>query len=111
MGFDTCCIINQLKGMFMKAIWNDQIIAQSNDTKLVEGNHYFPPASIERKFFKNSDYETVCSWKGTASYYHLEDEDESSKNAAWYYAEPLEKASQIRGYIAFGKDVQVIEDE
>ena len=80
----------------MKAIWNNQIIAQSNDTKLVEGNHYFPPESIERKFFKNSDHETICGWKGTASYYHLEDENKVSKNAAWYYAEPLEEASNIK---------------
>lgn len=94
----------------MKAIWNHQIIAQSNDTRFVEGNFYFPPESVEPKFFRNSDYETVCSWKGKASYYHLEDNNNSSRNAAWYYAKPLEEASHIKGYVAFGNDIQVVDD-
>ena len=68
----------------MKAIWNDTIIAESDDTVVIEGNHYFPPESIKEEFFKSSETHTVCPWKGTASYYSLEVNGETNADAAWY---------------------------
>ena len=91
----------------MKAIWNDQVIAESHDTVVVEGNHYFPPSSIRKEFFKETDTHTVCPWKGTASYYTLEVSGEENKDAAWYYPETSELAKNIKGYVAFWKGVKV----
>ncbi|MFP4093862.1 MAG: DUF427 domain-containing protein [Cyclobacteriaceae bacterium] len=85
----------------MKVIYKDQVIAESDQTEVVEGNHYFPPDSISKKFFKESDRHTTCPWKGKASYYTLEVEGEKAENAAWYYPEPKEAASNIKGYVAF----------
>lgn len=93
----------------MKAIWNDQIIAQSEDTIVVEGNHYFPPSAINKEFFKASDTHSVCPWKGKASYYTLEVGGVENKDAAWYYPETSELAKNIKGYVAFWKGV-VVED-
>jgi len=93
----------------MKAIWNNEILANSNDTIVVEGNHYFPPASLNMQFFNQSEKNTICSWKGTASYFNLEVNGQSNADAAWYYAEPKSAANNIAGYIAFWKGVQVIE--
>jgi uncharacterized protein (DUF427 family) len=93
----------------MKAIWNGKVIAESNDTIVVEGNHYFPPNSIKPEFYSDSEHKTVCPWKGTASYKHIEIEGKSNTNAAWYYPEPKEKASEIKGYIAFWNGVEVTE--
>ncbi|MGF1534768.1 MAG: DUF427 domain-containing protein [Bernardetiaceae bacterium] len=93
----------------MKAIWNDQVIAQSNETVVVEGNHYFPPEAIQKEFFKPSIHSTYCPWKGKASYYSLEVAGKTNDNAAWYYADPKPEAKQIKGYIAFWKGVQVME--
>ena len=93
----------------MKAVWNGQVLADSNDTIVVEGNHYFPPSAINKDFFKDSDHQSVCPWKGTASYYSLEVDGESNNNAAWYYPSPSNAAKEIEGYIAFWKGVQVTE--
>ena len=91
----------------MKAIWNGEALADSNETVVVEGNHYFPPASLRRQFFKNSATTTVCSWKGTASYYDIDVDGKVNKDAAWFYPEPKSAASNIAGHIAFWKGVDV----
>ena len=91
----------------MKAIWNGEVLAQSNDTVVVEGNHYFPPASLNRQFFSDSSTTTNCLWKGTASYYHVEVNSKVNKDAAWVYATPKSAASNITGHIAVWKGVDV----
>lgn len=91
----------------MKATWRDTILAQSEDTIVIEGNHYFPPASINKDHFKESDTHTTCPWKGLASYYHVVVNGEINKDAAWYYPAPKEAARKIAGYVAFWKDVKV----
>lgn len=91
----------------MKAIWNDQVIAESEDTVVVEGNHYFPPETINKEFFSESETHTVCHWKGTASYYNVEVNGNVNQDAAWFYPEVSELAKGIKGYIAFWKGVQV----
>ena len=91
-----------------KATWNGITLAESNETIQVEGNHYFPPDSIKADHFKPSDLHTTCPWKGVASYYHLEASGETSENAAWFYPEPKEAASNIKDYVAFyGNKVQI----
>ncbi len=94
----------------MQAIWNDQVIAQSNQTVVVEGNHYFPEESIKKAFFTSSNHTTICPWKGTAHYYHIEVKGKTNNNAAWYYPEPKEAASQIKGRVAFWKGVEISND-
>jgi uncharacterized protein (DUF427 family) len=94
----------------MKAIWNDTVIAQSNATVVVEGNHYFPAESVNRDYLKPSDTTTVCPWKGTANYYTVTVGDRSNPDAAWYYATPKPAARQIEGHIAFWRGVRVVED-
>ena len=91
----------------MKAIWNGKVLAESNETLVVEGNHYFPPDSLDRQYFKDSDKTTVCSWKGTAGYYDVEVDGKVNKDAAWLYATPKSAAANITGYIAFWKGVEV----
>ena len=91
----------------MKAIWNEEVLAESSDTVVVEGNHYFPPTALNMEFFKPSDKTTVCPWKGTASYYDLEVNGKVNKDAAWLYVEPKSAATQITGYVAFWKGVEV----
>jgi len=91
----------------MKAIWNNKIIAESNDTELVEGNHYFPKESINTSYFKDSETTSVCPWKGTASYYSLEVNGKTNEDAAWYYPKPKEAAKQIKNHVAFWKEVKV----
>jgi uncharacterized protein (DUF427 family) len=93
----------------MKAIWNDKVLAQSNDTIAVEGNEYFPPDSINSEFFQPSQTHTVCGWKGTASYYDIVVDGEINGDAAWYYPETKDAAREIEGYIAFWKGVEVKE--
>lgn len=90
-----------------KAIWNGAVIAESDDTIVVEGNNYFPPDSIDKQYFKESDKHTVCPWKGTASYYDIEVDGQLNKDAAWYYPSAKEKAKQIEGYVAFWRGVKV----
>ncbi len=91
-----------------KAIWNGIVVAQSDDTIVVEGNHYFPPDSIDRQHFLPSQSHTTCFWKGKASYYHIEVDGEANRDAAWYYPAPKPAAGEIAGYIAFWKGVQVV---
>lgn len=93
----------------MKAYWNGQLIAESTETVVVEGNHYFPPESIKKEFFVSSSTHTVCPWKGTASYYTLKVGEKSNPDAAWYYPETSELASKVKGYVAFWKGVEVRE--
>lgn len=93
----------------MKAIWNNQIIAESDETIVVEGNHYFPANSIKEEFFSKSDTFTVCPWKGQASYYTVAVGDEVNQDAAWYYADPKERAKQIQNYVAFWRGIKVSE--
>ena len=91
----------------MKAIWNGAVVAESDRTIVVEGNHYFPPDAIRREHFKASDHRTVCGWKGTASYYDLVVNGQTNGDAAWYYPEPKDAAKHIKGYIAFWHGVQI----
>jgi len=90
-----------------KAIWKNQVLAESNETEKVEGNHYFPPNSIHPDFFKKSSTTTVCPWKGTASYYTLVVDGQENPDAAWYYPDPKPEAKQIKDYVAFWKGVKV----
>ena len=85
----------------MKAIFNDQVIAESNETEVVEGNHYFPPSSLSQAHLTESDLHTTCPWKGEASYYTIAVDGKMAKDAAWYYPEPKEAASAIKDYVAF----------
>jgi uncharacterized protein (DUF427 family) len=91
-----------------KAIWNEQVIAESDHTVVVEGNHYFPPESVKPEYLKASSHTTVCGWKGTASYYDLVVNGQTNPGAAWYYPTPKEAAKQIAGRIAFWKGVEVV---
>lgn len=93
----------------MKATWNGKIIAESNDTVVIEGNHYFPADSLKKEFYKDSDTHSVCPWKGTANYYTLNVDGQENKDAAWYYPEVSELAKGIKGKIAFWKGVSVSE--
>lgn len=94
----------------MKAVWNGQIIAQSDATVSVEGNHYFPAESVRAEFLRPSQTHTVCPWKGTASYYTLEVDGQQNPDAAWFYPAPKEAAQPITGHVAFWKGVQVTDD-
>jgi len=91
----------------MKAIWNGQVIAESDNTVVIEGNHYFPEASVKQEFLMTSETETQCHWKGTANYYSLQVGGKENKDAVWYYADPSELAKAIKGRVAFWKGVQV----
>ena len=90
-----------------RAIWNGAVVAESEATVEVEGNAYFPPDSLVREHFVPSDTTSVCGWKGTASYYHLEVAGERNADAAWTYPDPKEAAAEIRGHVAFWKGVRV----
>ncbi len=92
-----------------KAIWNNAVLAESDQTEVVEGNHYFPPDSLRRQYFRDSDAHTVCGWKGTASYYDVEVDEELNEQAAWYYPDPKPEAAKIKGFVAFWKDVEVVD--
>ncbi len=92
----------------MKAIWNKQVIAQSDNVVNVEGNSYFPMEAVNKEFLKNSETQTVCHWKGTASYYSLEVDGVTNEDAAWYYPEPRPLADGIKGRVAFWKGVEVV---
>lgn len=93
----------------MKAIWNNEIVAESDDTVVVEGNHYFPLHSVKQAFLKPSEKTSFCPWKGTASYYSLTVNGAENADAAWYYAAPKEAAKQIDGRVAFWRGVEVVE--
>ncbi len=91
----------------MRAIWNGTVIAESDDTVVVEGNHYFPEDSVDQGVLEPSDKQTVCPWKGTASYYSLVVDGERNADAAWYYPTPKDAAKQITDHVAFWKGVTV----
>ncbi|WP_299225756.1 DUF427 domain-containing protein [uncultured Psychroserpens sp.] len=93
----------------MKAIWNNEVIAESQHTVVIENNHYFPHESIKKQYFKPSDTHTTCAWKGEASYYTLEVNGKENRDAAWYYPEVSELAKGIKNKIAFWRGVEVIE--
>ncbi|CAN5205157.1 DUF427 domain-containing protein [soil metagenome] len=91
----------------MRAIWNDTVIATSDDTVVVEGNHYFPAGSVDQAVLRPSATTSVCPWKGTASYYSLEVDGKINADAAWFYPQPKDAAAQIADRVAFWKGVQV----
>jgi uncharacterized protein (DUF427 family) len=91
----------------MKAIWNGQVIAESDDTVVVEGNHYFPESSLNRDFVTFSNHRSSCPWKGQAHYHSLMVDGSLNENAVWYYPDPSEAAGHIKGRVAFWKGVKV----
>ena len=93
----------------MRAIWEGQILAESNNTIIVENNHYFPPASINKSLFVNSDTTSTCPWKGIASYYTIIVNNRENQDAAWYYPAPKEAAAEIKDYVAFWRGVKITE--
>ncbi len=93
----------------MKAIWNGEVIAETDDTVMVEGNHYFAGSSLRREFFSASEKKSICPWKGEASYYTLEVDGTKNKDAAWFYPTPKEAAAEIKNHVAFWNGVEVTE--
>jgi len=91
----------------MKAIWNNQVIAESDNTVVIENNHYFPQESIKKEYFKSSDLHSTCPWKGQASYFNLEVDGKENKDAAWYYENPSELAKGIKNHVAFWRGVEI----
>ena len=91
-----------------KAIWNDEIIAESDDTVVIEGNTYFPRTAVRDDVLRPSDKHTVCPWKGRASYYSLELKGHTTQDAAWYFPEPKPDAKAVRGRVAFRRDIKVV---
>lgn len=92
-----------------RALWNGHIIAESEHTELMDGDHYFPPDSLKEAYFAPSQTRSICPWKGTANYYHVQVEDDVNTDAAWFYPDPKEAAHHIKGYIAFWKGVEVVD--
>ncbi len=92
-----------------KAIWNETVLAECEQSQVVEGNHYFPPESLNREYFRASEAQTICGWKGTASYYDVVVGEKVNEQAAWYYPDPKSAAANIKGYIAFWKGVEVVD--
>ena len=91
----------------MKATWNNTILAESDDTVIVEGNHYFPPQSIKREYFQESATHTSCPWKGEASYYNVIVDGQINKDSAWYYPDPKPAAAEIKDHVAFWRGIKV----
>jgi len=98
---------NKESSTMPRAMWKGQVIAESDDTVIVEGNHYFPQASLNRDFFKSSSTTSVCGWKGTAQYFDVEVDGQVNRDAAWYYPDPKPAAENIRDRVAFWRGVQV----
>ncbi|NDJ60228.1 MAG: DUF427 domain-containing protein [Chloroflexi bacterium] len=92
-----------------KAVWNGVVLAESDQTVMVEGNHYFPPESLNREYFTDSSFKTTCPWKGLANYYSLEVNGQANKDAAWVYRDPKTAAEAIRDHVAFSGSVEVID--
>ena len=90
-----------------RALWNGQVIAETDSFETVECNVYFPPDAINSVHFEASDHTSMCPWKGTASYYHVVVDGQRNENAAWYYPDPKEKAANIKDHVAFWKGVTV----
>lgn len=93
----------------MKAVWNDTVLAESGDTIVIEGNHYFPADSIKSEFFEKSSTRTICPWKGEATYYKIAVDGKENLDSAWSYPDPKDAAKEIKDYIAFWKGITVIE--
>ena len=93
----------------MRAVWNDTEIASSDDTVIVEGNHYFPLSSVNSSYLRESDKHSNCLWKGKASYYDIVVGDEVNEGAAWYYSDPKPAAAEISGRVAFWRGIEVSE--
>ncbi|ADJ29099.1 DUF427 domain-containing protein [Nitrosococcus watsonii] len=93
----------------MKAVWKGAVLAESEKTAVVENNHYFPPDSISKEYFRSSNTHTICPWKGEASYYHIIVGNQLNADAAWYYPAPKQAAAHIKNYLAFWHDVEVSE--
>ena len=91
----------------MKATWKGQLLAESEGTIVIENNHYFPASSLNMQFFTKSGTTSICPWKGTASYFTIVANGEENEDAAWYYPTPMEAASEIKGYVAFWRGVEV----
>ena len=91
----------------MQAIWHGAVLADSDEVVELEGGQYFPPQSVKREYFQESDFHTRCPRKGLASYYSVEVDGQVNENAAWYYPEPLEKATHVRDYVAFWRGVEI----
>jgi uncharacterized protein (DUF427 family) len=115
-------ILERVKGIFqneevskkeqqpmVRAVWNGEVLAESDRTIIVEGNHYFPPDSINREYFQENKSHTTCPWKGQASYYNIQVNGAVNKDAAWYYPAPKDAAKQIKDYVAFWHGVKVQE--
>lgn len=94
----------------VKALWNGKVIAETSDTVVVENNHYFPLSAVEPGVLSDSDHTSVCPWKGTANYYHVNVDGERNTDAAWTYRTPKEAAAEIRDRVAFWRGVEVISD-
>jgi len=97
------------KTLRMRAIWNNVLVAESEETIIVEGNHYFPPSSIKRDYYNSSETHTTCGWKGKASYYTIAVNGQINIDAAWYYPKPKDSAKNITDYVAFWKGVEITE--
>ncbi len=91
----------------VQAVWNGEVIADSEDTVVVEGNHYFPRSSVRDEVLRDSSYQSRCPWKGMASYFTLEVDGATNRDAAWYYPQPSEAAKEIAGHVAFWKGVEI----
>ena len=91
----------------VKAVWNEKVIAESDNTEIVEGNQYFPEEDVKKEFLKKSNHHTTCPWKGEASYYDVVVGGKVNKNAAWYYPEPKKAAMNIKNHIAFWKGIEI----
>ena len=96
--------------MAIEAIWNDQVIAHSDDTVVVEGNHYFPKEDVDTSVLEKSNTTSVCPWKGTANYYTIDIDGERNEDAAWFYPDPKPEAEKVRGRIAFWNGVEIVEE-
>jgi uncharacterized protein (DUF427 family) len=96
--------------MTIRATWNGTVLAESDNTVVVEGNHYFPPASVKTEYFEPSDKHTTCPWKGEASYRTVVADGKRNEDAAWYYSSPKSAAAEITDHVAFWRGVEVTED-
>jgi uncharacterized protein (DUF427 family) len=92
----------------MKAVWNGHVIAESDETVVVEDNHYFPPSSVNQSLLRESDTHSTCPWKGEASYYDVVAGDDVNTDAAWYYPNPKPAANNIVDHVAFWKEVEIV---
>ncbi|MGV9616021.1 DUF427 domain-containing protein [Nocardia xishanensis] len=96
--------------MTVRAVWRETVLAESDDTVVVEGNHYFPADAVRSEYFEPSDHHTICPWKGTASYYTVTVDGERNPDAAWYYPTPKPDAEMVRDRVAFWRGVDVVVD-